>query len=58
MDKFFVFRKLLDFVNDHYEVVDATMPKFFGDMEITGRDENGSTITIKVNMEEAETNGN
>lgn len=49
MDKYFAFRKLLDFVNDYYEVVDADMNNYAGEIEITGKSK-GQTITIKVEM--------
>lgn len=58
MNKYFVFRKLIDFVADHCEVTDADMNNYSGDIEITGTEEDGSTITIKVSLKEAEKNGN
>ena len=57
MDKYFVFRKLMDFLFDEYEIVDATMNNYAGDIEITGKSK-GQTITVKVEMKEEETNGN
>ena len=40
MNKYFVFRKLIDFVADA------------GNIEITGTDDDGSTITITVELKE------
>ena len=53
MNKYFVFRKLIDFVADHCDVTDADMNNYAGDIEITGEDGDGSTITIRVHIEEA-----
>ena len=58
MRRYFVFRKLVDFVADYTEVVDADMNNYAGDIEITGKDEDGSTITIRVELKEAAENGN
>ena len=58
MNKFYAFKKLLDFVNDEYEVVDADMNNYAGDIEIKGKDETGATITITVRMTEEEKDGN
>lgn len=58
MNKYFAFRKLMDFVSDEYAVVDADMNNYAGDMEITGEDGTGATITITVRMTEGENNGN
>ena len=55
MNKYFVFRKLIDFVADYCEVTDADMNNYAGDIEITGTEEDGSTITIKVALKEGET---
>lgn len=57
-DKYYMFRKLCDFVNDFADVTDADMNNLFGEIEITGTAEDGSTITIKVLLKEAETDGN
>ena len=54
MDKYFVFRKLLDFVAENSEVTNADMNNYCGDIEITGTADDGSTITIKVTMKEGE----
>ena len=55
MNKYFVFRKLIDFVADCCEVTDADMNNYAGEIEITGTEEDGSTITIKVALKEGET---
>ena len=58
MNKYYVFCELMKFVSDEYEVTDADMSNYCGDIEIHGMDEAGATITIKVTMKEAENNGN
>ena len=58
MNKFYAFKKLLDFVNDEYEVVGADMNNYAGDIVIKGKDETGATITITVRMTEEEKDGN
>ena len=55
MNKFFVFSKLLDFVAENYDVTDADMNNYAGDIELAGEDGDGSTIKIKVHIEEAKT---
>lgn len=57
MNKYFVFRKLIDFVADYCDVTDADMNNYSGEIEISGTDEDGSTITIRVKIKEAEENG-
>lgn len=52
MNKYFVFRKLIDFVADCCEVTDADMNNYAGAIEITGTDKDGSTITITVELKE------
>ena len=54
MNKYFVFRKLIDFVADYCEVTDADMNNYSGDIEITGTEDDGSTIKIKVTLMEGE----
>ena len=55
MNKYYVFRKLIDFVADYMDVTDADMNNYSGDIEITGIDyEDGSTMTIKVTLKEGE----
>ena len=56
MNKYFVFRKLIDFVADYTDVTDADMNNYAGNIEITGTDDDGSTITIKVEIREGENN--
>lgn len=57
LNKYFVFRKLIDFVADYCEVTDADMNNYANEIEITGRDdEDGSTITIKVELKEGNEN--
>jgi RecB family endonuclease NucS len=51
-DRYYAFRKLMDLVNDYYNVTDATTNNYAGDIEIIGKDENGSTMTIRVHLEE------
>ena len=58
LNKYFVFRKLIDFVADYCEVTDADMNNYAGDIEIHGTDDDGSVITIKVNLKEGEKDGN
>ena len=58
MDKYSVFRYLIDFVADNYDVTDADMNNYAGDIEITGTAEDGSTITINVSMREGNKDGN
>ena len=58
MNKYFVFRKLIDFVADYCEVTDADMNNYSGDIEITGTDDDGSTIKIKVTLTEGNQDGN
>lgn len=55
MDKYWVFRQLLDFMADHAVVVDADMDNYCGDMEITGETDE-QTITIKISMKDKEEN--
>ena len=53
MDKYFVFRHLLNFVAVNGDVTDADMNNYAGNIEIVGTDpKDGSTITIKVEMKE------
>ena len=52
-DKYYTFRKLMDFVTDCGEVTDADMNNYAGDIEIHGTDDDGSTIKITVRIENA-----
>lgn len=60
--KYYAFRRLMEFVNGYCEVTEADMNNYAGDIDITGTDEDGSTINIKVRITEAkkeeETDGN
>ena len=58
MNKYYAFRKLMDFVNDEYDVTEADMNNYCGDIEIHGKNEAGATITIRVTMKEGENDGN
>ena len=53
MDKYFVFRRLLDFLADHAEVTDADLNNYCGDIELTG-EADGQIITIKVSIKDKE----
>lgn len=55
MKKLFVFRKLLDFMADHTEVIDADMENCLGYIEIIG-EADGQIITIKASMRDKEEN--
>jgi hypothetical protein len=48
MTKYYVFRKLLDFISEEYDVTDADMDNCLGYTEIAGVAEDGSTIKINV----------
>ena len=52
LNKYFVFRKLLDLVADFCEVADADMNNYAGDIEVTGTGYDGSTIKIRVTLTE------
>lgn len=54
LNKYYVFRRLIDFVADNSEVTDANMNNYAGKIEITGRDAEGSTITITAELKEEE----
>ena len=58
VDKYYAFRKLMDFVSEQGEVTDAEMNNYAGEIEIHGIDADGSTIRIRVHIEEAEKDGN
>lgn len=61
MDKFCIFRRMLDFMADYCNVTDADMNNYAGDIDISGTDDDGNTINIRVKIkqnEEAENNGN
>ena len=54
LDKYFIFRKLLDFVADYSEVTDADMNNYAGNIEIIGTDGDGTTINIRVEIKGGE----
>ena len=58
LNKYFVFRKLIDFVADYCDVTDADMNNYAGHIEIIGTDDDGSTINIKVELKEGTQDGN
>ena len=49
MDKYFIFREMLNFMANHAEVVDADMNNYRGGVTITGIDDD-HTITIEVSV--------
>lgn len=58
MDRFWLFRHLLDFMADHSEVVDADLDNYCGDIEITGEtDDQVIKVTVSFKNKE-ENNGN
>lgn len=57
MDKYYVFRKLMDLVEDFAEVTDADMSTWNGGMKVVGEDE-GQIITIEVSIDKKEVQGN
>ena len=53
MDKYYVFRKMLDFVSDETDVVDADLNYFADSMRIVGETET-ETITVEVTIKKKE----
>lgn len=53
MDKYYMFRKLLDFVNEDFIITDARMKDYMGDMVVEGECPEG-TIIITVNPKKKE----
>lgn len=53
MEKYFLFRKLMDLVSDYAEVVDADMNNWKGGLLIVG-EADGQTIEIEVSFKEKE----
>ena len=53
MNKYFLFRQLLDFMADHTEVTDADMNYYHGGLKIVGEDDE-HVITIDVSIKEKE----
>ena len=57
MNKYFVFRKLLDFMADHGDVTDADMNNYCGNIVITGEDDE-HIISIEVSIKDKEEKDN
>lgn len=57
MEKYFIFRELLEFMANHTEVVDADMNTYCGGVSITGVDDN-HIIKIEVSIKDKEDNEN
>ncbi len=57
MDRYFIFKRLLEFMADNSEVTNAKMKNYSDDIEITGEDE-GQEVTIKVSFRDKEVSGN
>lgn len=55
MERYFAFRKLLDFMTDYAEVIDADMNNYRGGLTIVGEDDE-HTITIEVSIQDKEEN--
>lgn len=53
MDKYWLFRELLDFMADRAEVTDADMNNFCGSIEITGEVE-GQIVKIECSIKDKE----
>ena len=52
-DRYYMFRKMLDFVNEDFVVTDARMKDYMGDMVVEGECPEG-TITINVTLKKEE----
>lgn len=48
--RYYIFSKLLSFVNDDYDVTDADMNNYSDEIEISGEDEFGNTIKVTVRL--------
>ena len=53
MDKYFVFRSMLDFMADYAEVVDADMDHYDGTLMVKGVSDD-QVITIRVTIDKKE----
>ena len=51
MDRYLLFRNLMDLVSDDYDVFDADLCNYVGSMEISGKD-GGEIIRITVDFKE------
>lgn len=57
MDRYFVFKRLLEFMADHSEVTNAKMKNYSDDIDITG-EVDGQEITILVRFKDKEASEN
>lgn len=53
MNRYFAFKRLLDFMAGHSEVTNAHIKNYAGDIEITGEDD-GQEIKIVVSFRDKE----
>ena len=53
MEKYFIFREMLNFMANHAEVIDADMNNYCGNATITGEDDE-HTIKIEVSIKDKE----
>ena len=53
MEKYFVFRRMLEFMADYAEVVDANMNNYNGKVMVEGETD-GQTIVIEVTIKNKE----
>lgn len=56
MDRYFVFKELLEFMADHSEVINAKMRNYADDIEISG-EANSQIVTITVTFKDKEVAG-
>ena len=57
MDKYFAFRKMMDFLSDYAEITDADMNYWNDTMRIEGEND-GETITIELTIKKKEVTEN
>ena len=57
MDKYFAFRKMMDFLADYAEVVDANLNTWSGGFMLKGENDE-ETITFEVTIEKKEAKEN
>lgn len=57
MDKYLLFRKLMDLVADDFEVIDADMCNWDESIEIRGVSD-GQEITVTAKLKEVKNDGN
>ena len=54
-DRYYMFRKILDFVNEDFIITDARMTDYMGDMVVEGECPEGTiTITVTPKKKEAQ----